>query len=232
MSRWWRAYDRALDDPKLQQLGPGLFQCWFNLMCLASQHDGALPEVPDIAFRLRLTVLRATKLIRELVRRRLIDDENGVLRPHDWDEWQYKSDSSAERTRRYRARKHNKNNKTLKNVTSRDGHRDGTDTDTDTDTDTEAESSSQIVFQSGCIRLNRRDFDQWQAAFTQLDLKAELLSLSEWASKQGKNWFHAVSAALAKRNREAKLALEKAKNPKILTPDESYYGVGRTAGII
>jgi hypothetical protein len=89
----------------------------------------------------------------------------------------------------------------------------------------------EIIFESGCIRLNRRDFDQWQAAFTQLDLKAELLSLSGWASKQG-NWFNAVSGALAKRNREQKLALEKAKDPKILTPDETYYGVGRIPGVI
>jgi hypothetical protein len=90
----------------------------------------------------------------------------------------------------------------------------------------------EIVFETGCIQLSRKHFDQWEASFSHLDLKAELLSLSEWASKQGKNWFHAVSAALAKRNREAKLALEKAKNPSILTPDERYYGAGQIAGVV
>ena len=88
----------------------------------------------------------------------------------------------------------------------------------------------EIVFETGCIRLSRKQLGQWEAAFSHLDLKAELLSLSEWASRQGENWFHAVSSALAKRNREAKLALEKAKNPKILTPDETYYASAELRG--
>lgn len=60
---------------------------------------------------------------------------------------------------------------------------------------------SKYAFEDGIIRLNRRDFDNWQAAYKNLDLAAELLSLSQWASTERENWFHAVKGALAKRNR-------------------------------
>jgi hypothetical protein len=72
--------------------------------------------------------------------------------------------------------------------------------------------STPVVFESGVIRLKQKDFDQWEKAFSHLDLRAELLSLSEWAAKQ-KKWFPAVSGALAKRNREMALRLEQARAP-------------------
>ena len=65
------------------------------------------------------------------------------------------------------------------------------------------------AFEDGVVRLNQRDFDNWRKAFSYLDLAAELLSLSKWAESEGKNWFHAVKGALAKRNREVKAAKEK-----------------------
>lgn len=66
--------------------------------------------------------------------------------------------------------------------------------------------SSKYAFEDGVIRLNQRDFDAWSKAFSNLDLAAELLSLSKWAESEGKNWFHALKGALAKRNREVKAA--------------------------
>lgn len=68
------------------------------------------------------------------------------------------------------------------------------------------------AFESGIIRLNQKDFDQWKLAFSHLDLAAELLSLTKWAGEQGKNWFFAISGALAKRNREVGIKIEQAKN--------------------
>jgi uncharacterized protein YdaU (DUF1376 family) len=66
-------------------------------------------------------------------------------------------------------------------------------------------------FESGVIRLCKKDFEKWKSAFPSLDLKAELLSLTVWANDQGQKWFFAVSSALAKRNREQKIKLEQAK---------------------
>ena len=63
--------------------------------------------------------------------------------------------------------------------------------------------SSKYAFESGTIKLNQRDFDRWKAAFSHLDLAAELVAMTPWAETLGPNWFHAVPNALAKRNREA-----------------------------
>lgn len=66
-----------------------------------------------------------------------------------------------------------------------------------------ASAAAPYAFESGAIKLNRRDFDQWIQAYIHLDLTAELLSLSEWAGQQ-RSWFNAVKGALAKRNRDVK----------------------------
>jgi uncharacterized protein YdaU (DUF1376 family) len=61
------------------------------------------------------------------------------------------------------------------------------------------------AFESGVIRLNQRDFDGWTQAYSHLELRAELLHLSEWAGSLGaKRWYHAVQKALANKNREVK----------------------------
>ncbi len=62
---------------------------------------------------------------------------------------------------------------------------------------------SSYFFEQGRIRLNEKDFKQWEAAFKNINLRAELMQLSDWAKAQGKNWFHAVKGALAKKDREA-----------------------------
>ena len=56
MSRWFRYYDEALDDPKVQRLSGDLFKVWVNLLSLASKNDGKLPSADDISFRLRISV--------------------------------------------------------------------------------------------------------------------------------------------------------------------------------
>ncbi|MGY4614791.1 hypothetical protein ACVWZ4_000018 [Bradyrhizobium sp. USDA 4472] len=72
-------------------------------------------------------------------------------------------------------------------------------------------STKAYAFEDGIIKLNQKDFDAWSKAFSNLDLAAELLSLSKWAESEGKNWFHALKGALAKRNRETKIAKDKTK---------------------
>jgi hypothetical protein len=58
-----------------------------------------------MAIVLRTTPTILARDIDKLVTARLIDDEEGELRPHDWDEWQPKSDATdptaPERMRRY-----------------------------------------------------------------------------------------------------------------------------------
>jgi hypothetical protein len=102
MNPWFRFYSQAVSDPKVQRLTGNLFKTWINLLCLASNNDGALPCVQDIAFSLRITDKEASKRIEELVERRLIDRRDDALRPHNWDSRQFKSDGSTERVQRFR----------------------------------------------------------------------------------------------------------------------------------
>jgi len=110
-NRWWRAYDEAVDDPKVQLLAPPLFKMWFNLMCLASAHGGRLPPIETLCFKLRTTEAKIGAALEELVTRGLLDEFDGVLRPHNWDTRQFKSDvtdpTAAERMRNYRNRYRN-----------------------------------------------------------------------------------------------------------------------------
>lgn len=226
MSRWWRAHEDAVDNPKLQRMPGNLFKAWFNLMCLASRNDGALPPIADIAFGLRKTEQQVTAILADLRERKLVDEVDGVMRPHDWDERQFKTDTkdptNAERQKRFRRR-----------------YATVTDTVTVTDTRAETEQSradapesadqsngQKYAFESGVIRLTAKDFSQWKEAFSYLDLPAELTALAPWAGEQ-QRWFHAVSGALGKRNREEKARRDKPANGQLpLTPSGNKWPEG------
>ena len=128
MSRWFRFYECALDDPKVQRLPDNLFKTWVNLLCIASKGNGYLPSVGDIAFALRITEEEAQKRLVALQQAGLFDESETGLRPHNWDARQFRSDTSSERVKRYRER--------FKSVTPTVSVT-PPDTDTDTDTDTE-----------------------------------------------------------------------------------------------
>jgi len=104
MSRWFRFYDEALNDPKVQSLPPALFKAWVNLLCIASKNDGRLPYIEDIAFGLRVKNEAAEKIVRKLTALELLDwvDDKSCLEPHNWPERQFKSDNSTARVREHR----------------------------------------------------------------------------------------------------------------------------------
>lgn len=109
MSRWFRFYAEALDDPKVQKLDGDTFKAWINLLCLTAKNGGVLPPFDDIAFSLRIDANAATTLVERLLNATLIDRLNGGVNgvryaPHGWHERQYKSDTSTERVKRFRQR--------------------------------------------------------------------------------------------------------------------------------
>lgn len=107
MSRWWRAYDEALNDPKLQKLSGDLFKSWFNLVCLASKNEGQLPPMDDVAFALRTTTVKAAGIVTDLVTRKLFDRDGSRFIPHNWESRQFKSDVSNDRVAAFRKRQRN-----------------------------------------------------------------------------------------------------------------------------
>jgi len=136
MSRWFRFYDGALDDPKVQRLSPQVFKGWVNVLCLASKSKGKLPSLADIAFALRISDHEADTLMQALVSAGLIDDVGGSMVPHRWYERQYEDTTNAERQRKFRERKKEKTSVTrYAAVTTVTNNEPVTTEDTDTDTE-------------------------------------------------------------------------------------------------
>jgi len=111
---WFRVYDEALDDPRLQRLPASLFRAWFNVLCAASRNGGVLPDLPDLAFMLRTRPLALSRRLEALKVAGLIEETDGVLRPVEWEKRQFvRQDAqdgaepmtAAERTRRWRERR-------------------------------------------------------------------------------------------------------------------------------
>ncbi len=103
MSRWWRAYDEAVRDPKLILLTNRQHRAWFNLLCIASANAGRLPDVSLVAVELRLQRAKARLLLDELIALELFErDDQGFVIPHNWSRRQYKSDVSTPRVKRFR----------------------------------------------------------------------------------------------------------------------------------
>jgi hypothetical protein len=105
MSRWFRFYDGAIDDPKIIKLPDDLHRAWVNLLCIASKNNGRIPPLDDVAIMLRTSVSCVEKIIAELVSRELLDEtRGGRIEPHNWRKRQYKSDVSTDRVKRFRKR--------------------------------------------------------------------------------------------------------------------------------
>lgn len=103
---WWRAQNGCVDNTKLIKLSDKAHRNWFNLNCVANANGGVLPCLEDVALKLRITPARAAAAIAEMVSRELFDRrEDGKFVPHDWKEWQFKTDA-ADPTNAERQRKH------------------------------------------------------------------------------------------------------------------------------
>ena len=103
-ARWFRSWVDKLDSPKVQRLSDAHYRAWDSLLCAACKYDGVLPSLADVAFLLRRSRPATGRLIEALMRAGLFTRTERGIEPHDWNEWQYKSDASAERMRRLRQR--------------------------------------------------------------------------------------------------------------------------------
>lgn len=107
LGHWFRFYDCALEDPKVQRLPAGLFKFWINVLCLASKHGGVLPPVDDVSFALRSTAQSTQDSLESLSAAGLLEETTEGLIPHNWQGRQFKSDVSTERVKRFRKRQGN-----------------------------------------------------------------------------------------------------------------------------
>ncbi len=102
MMRWFRFYNDAMRHPKVAQLSDAHFRLWVELLCLASENDGEIPteETLKALLRRRLDHLKAG--LSALLRAGLMVPSGEGYAPHGWDKRQYKSDTSTERSRKFR----------------------------------------------------------------------------------------------------------------------------------
>lgn len=195
MSRWFRLYDRLLDDPKAQRLPPDVFKGWINLLCLAARSEGKLPGLSDIAFALRITDREADSLVTTLLDAGLLDDEPDGARPHNWDGLQFVTDadkSNAERQRRWRAKNGSKNSESVtgdRNVTKRLPEQNRTDNRTEQTRVTRADASRPILNKGlGFPASGPVGYSDWGPLIRQnapgLDVDVVAKSFREWCSRK------------------------------------------------
>jgi hypothetical protein len=119
---WFRIYDEALDDPRLQRLPASLFRAWFNVLCAASRNGGTLPDLPELAFMLRTRRGALCRRIDALKAAGLIEEVDGALRPVEWERRQFverpADPTAAERMRRFRERAAERNGAVTPTVTN------------------------------------------------------------------------------------------------------------------
>ncbi len=127
---WFRLYSEIINDTKLLAVTEALRWRYVALLCLKCNET--IENMPDdeIAIALRITEQEWIDTKRELVKRRLLDENNNIP---TWEKRQYISDlkdpTAAERQKRHRDKLRYERNAT---VTSR-----LPESDTDTDTNTQ-----------------------------------------------------------------------------------------------
>lgn len=102
--QWFRFYNDALNDPKVQYLDGEHFKAWINMLCMSSRNDGKVIK-EQIPFFLRCAEQDAEKIISDLMGAGFFHDGGDHLVPHNWKKWQWISDNGKERVKRYRERR-------------------------------------------------------------------------------------------------------------------------------
>jgi len=105
--KWFRLYTEILDDPKIQKLDDAQFRDFVYMMCLACEveKNGLIPySKEEIAWRLRRDPVTLCDGVVTLAKCHIVTDNGEGIRFLHWQKRQYSSDSSAERTRRWRAK--------------------------------------------------------------------------------------------------------------------------------
>lgn len=107
---WFRVYATDIDDYRLQCLPVQVKWIWVELACIATQHNGTLPDHEQIAFRLRRAPHEVVAAIDVLISAGLLTQDcmpglEPALRMAGWSDRQYVDDLSTNRVRRLRERR-------------------------------------------------------------------------------------------------------------------------------
>lgn len=214
-------------DPRLRMCSLAARGLWIDLMSYAHEGepyghltiDGKVPDLPGIAALVARPLKEVKAAIAELEERNVFSRaDNGAIISRRM----VRDKAKADRDRH--------NGKAGGNPILNQQDNRGVNppdklipTTRDQKEDSAPDGASKYFFESGVIRLSEKDFRKWEQAFSNLQLRAELIGLTQWAGKQN-DWFFAVSGALAKRNREIAESRKKPIQP--LTKAQQLYREG------
>lgn len=104
---WLRIYTSVLKPTdKTREVDDRAFRRWIYTLCAYKDNGGVMPTIKALSRCFGCTEQQAQVALDELVRAGLLDQSaDGGITPHDWDEMQFESDSSTERTRKFREKK-------------------------------------------------------------------------------------------------------------------------------
>lgn len=124
---WLRLYTGILASKKVHSLPDSGFRWLINMWAMARCNDGVLPSYEDIAWTMRVSERKAQEMVELLAKHHFFEQVGGKWHPHDWEEWQYESDVSTDRVKRFRERQRNVSETVVETYQSRD--RSETDTE-------------------------------------------------------------------------------------------------------
>jgi hypothetical protein len=104
VSRWFRFYAEAMRNPKVMRLSDADYRLWTKMLCVASENDGVIPPVGDLKLILAVRLDHLEGGLNRLIRGLLITPLDRGYQPHNWDRFQYKSDTSNDRVTKHRAK--------------------------------------------------------------------------------------------------------------------------------
>ena len=137
MSRWFRFYADAMRNPKVLRLSDKDFRLWVGLMAIASENGGKNPHDNDLKLVLGMRLDHLKGGLNRLIRGGLIDAIDDGYEPHQWNKYQYKSDTSTDRVQKHREKR---------NVSV---------TPPDTETDTEVIAPNGAIVRAKADRYHR-----------------------------------------------------------------------------
>jgi len=221
---WFRFYAEAFRDPKVQRLAPQIYKTWVNILCIACENDGKLPSVDDLSYHLRLSIHDAQQHFDELVLAGLIDIlPNKSATPHNWDQRQFKSDTSADRVRKHREKK----KETPCNVTgsvavaapeqSRAEVEVGKQP-TSTDAERESEGSLEsapVAFAGEWIEIDREQYDAIVAEYGYLEFPRDLTQADKYLAQLNANFAEQPSMAERVKRVRGHLAAKNAEHKQL-----------------
>lgn len=103
MTRWFRFHSDAMRNPKVAKLTDREFRLWVRLLSVAAENDGTIPALDDLKLVLNARLDHLLAGVERLLSVGLIDRKDTGYEPHNWNKFQYKSDTSTDRVQKFRA---------------------------------------------------------------------------------------------------------------------------------